>query len=49
MEQISLEEDMGPPSPIGIAEYLRKAIDRLGVQAMGHDWRDYTLPSQPSD
>jgi hypothetical protein len=49
MEQVSLEEDTGPPSPIGIAEYLRKAIDRLGFQAMGPDWRDYTLPSQLSD
>ena len=49
MEQVSLEEDTGPPSPLGIAEYLRKAIDRLGFQAMGPDWRDYTLPSQLSD
>jgi hypothetical protein len=49
MEQVSLEGDTGPPSPLGIAEYLRKAIDRLGFQAVGPDWRDYTVPPESLD
>ena len=49
MEQVSLEGDTGPPSPLGIAEYLRKAIDRLGFQAVGPDWRDYTISSEALD
>lgn len=47
MEQASLEEDSRSPSPVGIAEYLRKAIDRLGFQALGPDWRNYTSPTRP--